>query len=135
MSEQPKTNGTLKPVRFIKEGKSKNSTWAHYSYKTNCGVMKVTIIGQDGFPIRIKIEPTAQGCESLLEGLSRLTTLLYECNIDSRFIISQLEKVTCKACQRAMGKASAEEGQEGVKQFVKSCPAGLAKVLQKFMEE
>jgi len=129
-------NGTRKPVRFIKEGKTKSSAWAHFSYIVNCGKMKVTIISQDDYPVRVKIEPTSgAGCEALLETVSRLTTLLFECNIDKSFIISQLEKVNCKACQRAIGKASVKEGQGGVRKYAKSCAHGLAMVLKKFFEE
>jgi hypothetical protein len=112
----------IRPTRKVKAGKN-----GFYEYETGCGKVKITIQDEDGYPVRVIIEPVGGGCHGGLEYLRRSATFLMECNIDLDYFITEvLEKIVCKSAKEKMLREKRQDIQL-------SCARSLATALRSHM--
>lgn len=110
------------PVRRIKEG----NKGTFYEAKVRCGTLKIFIADDEDYPVRLTAQYTGSGgCESNLQAVQRLITLLLECNVRYDCIIEQLNKIVCPSCKAAFIK--------GDTQIAFSCAKAIAGALEKHM--
>lgn len=111
----------VKPTRRAKSGKN-----GFYEFETGCGSLKITILdGEDGFPIRVIVEPKGGGCQGGVEYLRRSLTYILECNLDlDNYITEVMEKIICPTAKSRMLK-------EGKKDLPLSCSRAVSLALKK----
>jgi hypothetical protein len=110
----------IRPTRKVKSGKN-----GFYEYETGCGKLAITIQdGEDGFPVRVIVEPKGGGCKGGIEYLRRSLTYILECNLDlDNFIEKVLEAVICPSAKEKMLR-------EGRKDVQLSCSRAVSTALK-----
>jgi len=86
----------VRPTRKIKDGASGKQ----YNRHVACGEIDISVFDDsDGDPVKVMGEYNNNGCEAMLEGAIRSTTLMLKSDINTEDIINQYEKVFCSACR------------------------------------
>lgn len=114
----------VRPTRRIIKGKN-----GIYEYETGCGRLTISIQnGEDGFPIRVIIEPKGGGCRGGIEYLRRSVSYILECNLDlDNFINEVLEKIICPSAKEKMIREKRQDIQL-------SCAKALSEALKSHLE-
>ena len=110
----------VKPTRKAKSGHN-----GFYEYETGCGRLAITIQdGEDGFPVRVIVEPKGGGCKGGIEYLRRSVSYILECNLDlDNYLTEVMEKIICPASKERMIR-------ENKKDIQLSCTRALSTALR-----
>jgi hypothetical protein len=89
----------VRPTRKAKSGHN-----GFYEYETGCGRLAITIQdGDDGFPVRVIVEPKGGGCKGGIEYLRRSVSYILECNLDlDNYLTEVMEKIICPSAKEKM---------------------------------